>query len=98
VEDWIYENNRLFRRWSPGNEELVWDGQTLQRTFFESQDVFTYNGRTIRWAYGDIRSEFIIQGNIVKRVQSSGRDESWEINGDLPIPIIMMVVFGLTMR
>jgi len=98
IEDWIFDGESLYRRWNSDREELIWDGKTLQRKWFDSPDVYVWNGRTMRWAFGNMQDEYILQGNIVKRVLSNGRDQIWEINGDLPVPVIMMVVFGLTMR
>ena len=94
-EEWTFDGTILKREWYPGNEEFIWDGKVLKRRWYPSNDEFEWDGTILRRRWGTGRDEFIIQGNIVKRYfDTSGKDE-WQIDGEIPIPIITLVVFNL---
>ena len=93
-EQWAFDGNYIYRAWFDTGEALTWDGKTLRSNFAENK-VFIHDGNTLRAVFGSGNQEFYIQGNIVKRAWATlGKDE-WEINGEIPIPIIMMVVFRI---
>ncbi len=94
-EEWTFDGTVLKRLWYPGEEEYIWDGSILRNRWYASYDEFEWNGTTLRRRFGTSADEFILQGNIVKRsFDGSGRDD-WQIDGNLPIPLIALVVFGL---
>ncbi|HXH18732.1 MAG TPA: hypothetical protein VNJ07_06575 [Chitinophagales bacterium] len=94
-EEWTFDGITLKRLWYPGDEEFVWDGQILRRKWYPSVDEFEWNGTILRRRFGSPADEFIIQGNIVKRYFGGSSEDEWQIDGEVPIPLIALVVFGL---
>ncbi len=97
-EEWTFDGTTLKRLWYPGDEEFVWDGEVLRRKWYPSNDEFEWNGTILRRRFGSSADEFIIQGNIVKRYFGGSSEDEWQVDGDLPIPLIALVVFGLLRR
>lgn len=98
MQEWTFDGYILKRVWSSnGNEEMIWEDNVLRRRWYVSKDEFIWNGRTIRRRYGS-QEEYIVQGSIVKSLWSESDVNQWEIDGDLPIPIIAMVIYGLISR
>lgn len=98
-EEWVFDGITLERAWLSDNQQLVWDGEVLKRKWYSSPDEFEYDGSTIKRRYGPASEEFIIQGNIVKRMWGDpGNNDQWQIDGEIPIPIIILVVYGLVRK
>lgn len=99
MQEWTFDGLVLRRVWSStGNEEFIWQDNVLRRRWYNSPDEFTWNGRTFRRRYGPEVEEYIVQGSVVKSMWTSSDLNQWEIDGDIPIPIIIMVVYGLVNR
>ena len=94
-EQWAFDGSNLYRAWHDTGDDFIWDGATLQRKWGSDNNVFVKDGNSIRAVYGTTNDEFFIQGNIVKRAWVATGSDEWEINGDIPVPIIMMIVFRL---
>jgi hypothetical protein len=94
-EQWAFDGTNLYRAWYDTGDDFVWDGTTLQRKWGTDNNVFVKDCNSIRAVYGSNNDEFFIQGNIVKRAWVATGSDEWEINGDIPVPIIMMIVFRL---
>jgi hypothetical protein len=94
-EQWAFDGTNLYRANYDTGEDFVWDGQTLQRKYGADNSVFVKEGNSLRSVYSNTNEEFFIQGNIVKRAWTTIGTDEWETNGDIPVPIIMMVVFRL---
>lgn len=93
-EEWEFDGRVLRRVWYDDGVEYEWDGKILKRRFNANTEEFEWDGRILRRRWNTGNDEFIIQGNVVKRVWDTGNDE-WEMAGDIPIPVIAMIVFGL---
>lgn len=93
-EEWTFDGKILQRAWYPGDDEFVWDGHVLKRRWYSSEDEFEWDGSVLkrRWNSDDA---FVFQGNVIKRQFGSNPEDEWEIDGDIPIPVIALVVFGL---
>ncbi len=94
-EEWTFDGATLKRLWYPGNEEFIWDGEILRRKWYASPDEFEWDGTILRRRWGPASDEFIVQGNIVKRYFGSNSQDEWKIDGDIPIPLVALIVFGL---
>lgn len=94
-EEWTFDGTSLKRLWYPGDEEFVWDGKILRRKWYPSHDEFEWDGTILRRRWGSAADEFIIQGNIAKRYFGGNTEDQWQISGEVPIPLIALVVFGL---
>jgi len=94
-EQWSFDGETLKRAYYDTGEDFVWDGKTLQRKWMTNGDMYELEGNTIRKIYGNTEDEFYIQGNIVKRAWTTIGSDEWEVNGELPIPIIILIVFRI---
>ena len=94
-DEWKFDGKSLKRAWYVGDDEFTWDGTILKRKFNTGTDEFEYDGKILRRRWNTGQDEYSIQGNIVKHLWNSGTDDEWEIDGDVPVPVIGMVVFGL---
>ncbi len=94
-EEWTFDGVTLKRLWYPGHEEMEWDGEILRRKWYSSEDEFEWNGSILRRRYGPASEGYLIQGNIIKPAFGSNMEREWEIDGNIPIPLIALVVFGL---
>ena len=99
MQEWTFDGFIFKRVWSStGNEEFIWQDNILRRRWYQSPDEFVWNGRTFRRRYGPQTEEYIVQGSVVKSMWTDSDLNQWEIDGEIPIPVIMMVVYGLVNR
>ncbi|MEX0812626.1 MAG: hypothetical protein WD048_10455 [Chitinophagales bacterium] len=99
MQEWTYDGLILRRVWSSsGNEEFIWENNILRRRWYTSKDEFVWNGRTIRRRYGPEQEEYIIQGTVVKSMWTESDANQWAIDGEIPVPVIAMVIYGLVNR
>ncbi len=94
LEEWEFDGRILRRVWMEDRTEYEWDGKILKCRFCNTVEEFEWDGRVLRRRWNTGNDEFVIQGNVVKRMWDAGNDE-WELTGDMPVPIIAMIVFGL---
>lgn len=94
-EEWKFDGSTLQRAWYSGGTEYSWDGQTLKQSFGNVNEEYTWDGRVMKSRWSQTGQAYTMQGNIVKPQWDSTGDEEWQIDGHVPVPIIMMVVFGL---
>lgn len=93
-EEWEFDGRILRRLWYDDGVEYEWDGKILKRRFNAGTEEFEWTGTVLRRRWNTGNDEFTIQGNVVKRLWDTGNDE-WEMTGDIPIPVIALVVFGI---
>ncbi len=96
--EWKYDGYTLERVWYGDADAFEWDGRILKRKWYNSQEEFEVIGNTIRPRFGGFGEEYIIQGNIIKNPWNPGTEDEWELSGDVPLPIIVLVLFGLISR
>lgn len=94
-EEWSFDGTTLKRVWYSNSVEYRWDGTYLRNRWGSANDEYVYDGRSIKSRFGTGDNEYIIQGNIVKPMWESDGQNEWEINGNIPVPVIALVVFGL---
>lgn len=97
-EEWTFDGHTLKRAWYEGGAEYTWDGKTLRPQWTNSEDEIVWDGSVLkkRWSAAD--DAYVVQGNIVKKQWDSTGDDEWEIDGDVPIPIIAIIVFDLLQK
>ncbi|CAN5444676.1 hypothetical protein BH09BAC1_BH09BAC1_06010 [soil metagenome] len=93
-EEWEFDGRYLHRVWYDDGVDYEWDGKILKRRFNAGTEEFEWDGRVLRRRWNTGNDEFTMQGNVVKRMWDTGNDE-WEMTGEMPIPVIAMIVFGL---
>lgn len=93
-EEWEFDGRILRRLWYDDGIEYEWDGKILKRRFNSGTEEYEWTGTVLRRRWNTGNDEFTIQGNVVKRMWDTSNDE-WEMTGEIPIPVIAMVVFGL---
>lgn len=94
-EHWWFDGQTLRRAYYQTNEDFEWDGHTLRRKWLNDSAHFVVEGNTIRRVFGDLQDEFHIQGNIIKRAFSTYGADEWEVAGEVPIPIIILVIYRI---
>jgi hypothetical protein len=94
-ECWIFDGTTLKRAYFDTGEDLIWDGKILKRKWINDNAYFVVEGNSIRRVFGDLQDEFYIQGNIVRRAFTTFGSDEWEINGDIPLPVVILVVFRM---
>lgn len=98
-EEWTFDGSVLKRAWySDGREEFIWDGQLMVRRWGSSPDEFIWDGSSLRRRWGGLESEFYFQGNIIKRQLDTTGNDQWQIDGNIPVPVIALVVYNLLRR
>ena len=94
-EQWTFDGTYISRAYFDTGEDFEWDGTTLQSRWNMNGQAYTLQGSSIKAIYGNNNDEFFIQGNIIKRAWTAVGNDEWEVNGEIPIPILMMVVFRI---
>jgi hypothetical protein len=94
-EQWEFDGQTLRRAWFNTGEDFEWNGKTLQRKWLNDNALFTVDGNSIRKVFGETHDEFYIQGNIIKRAFTTIGTDEWEVNGEIPLPVIILVVFRI---
>lgn len=94
-EQWTFDGTIIQRKWYDTGDEWIWDGTKLQSRWNSGSNVFVKEGNTLRALYGNAHEEYLIQGNIIKRAWTQDENEEWEVNGEIPIPLMMMIVFKI---
>lgn len=94
-EQWTFDGQVVQRKWYETGDDWVWDGEKLQSRWNTGTNVFIKEGNSLRALYGNSNEEYFIQGNLIKRAWTQSEKEEWEINGEIPIPLVMMIVFKI---
>lgn len=94
-DEWTFDGQVLKRAWGTDGVVFTWDGQYLKRKFDTGTDEFEWDGKILRRRWNTGTDEFSIGDNEAKRIWGTNNQDEWEIDGDVPIPVIGMVVFGL---
>lgn len=94
-EEWTFDGTTLKRLWYSNSTEYTWDGTYLKSRWGSANQEFVWDGRSIKSRFGTGDNEYIIQGNVVKPMWDSTGDKEWELNGNIPVPVIALVVFEL---
>lgn len=94
-DQWKFDSTYISHAFFDTGEDWQWDGTTLQSRWNSNEQAYVWQGNSLKTVYGNAADEFYIQGNIIKRAWTAVGNDEWEINGEIPIPIIMMVVFRI---
>lgn len=94
-DQWKFDGNTITRAFFDTGEDWQWDGTTLQSRWNRNEQAYIWQGNTLKSLYGNEQAEYFIQGNIIKRAWNAVGNDEWEVNGSIPIPILMMVVFRI---
>ena len=99
---WKFENNKLSPVHYPRTqEEWRWDGQGLKPYWGGNpQNQWEWRNGVLRQIWNNnFQNEYIIDENQVirKRFGIYG-DNEWQIEGDMPLPLITAVVLGIVFR
>lgn len=94
-DQWKFDGTYISRAFFDTGEDWQWDGTTLQSRWNTNEQAYVWQGNSLKAVYGNTTDEFYIQGNIIKKAWTAVGNDEWEVNGEIPIPIIMMVVFRI---
>ncbi len=94
-EHWTFDGTVLRRAWYDTGEDFIWNGSRLQRRYMADNLIFEVDGNNIRPVFGAMEDEFFIQGNIIKRSWTNLGTDEWEVNGEIPLPVIILVLYRI---
>lgn len=99
---WQFTNNVLRPRQLPRNhEEWRWDGDTLKPNWGGHPNrEWTWRGGILRNVWNNnMNQEYIIDNNNIARPRFGNFGENeWQINGNIPLPVITAVLLGIVYR
>ncbi|MEX2590542.1 MAG: hypothetical protein WD334_10100 [Chitinophagales bacterium] len=96
----IYTFDGYLFKW--GDDEkvtsgYVWENNILKWRWGNSLNEFIWNGKTIKRLHGPNPEEFRISKNKVEAIDNRYKDK-WVIEGEIPVPVIAMVIYILAYR
>jgi hypothetical protein len=99
---WQFSNNVLRPKLNPRNhEEWRWDGDSLRPYWGgHPQNEWSWRGGILRqvWANNHL-NEFIIDNDNIARPRFGNLGENeWQIQGNIPLPVITAVLLGIVYR
>lgn len=98
---WEFKENKLSPRNFPRTqEEWLWDGSSLKPYWGGNpQNQWTWQNGVLRQIWNNnYKNEYIIEDNIVRKRFGYIGEPEWEIEGNVPLPIITAVVLGILYR
>lgn len=77
--------------------EYSWDGENLKPVWRTNQkEEWSWDGRVMKPTYGtDWANEYIIEDGIVKPWSNVHPEREWELHGDIPVPLLMLILSGI---
>lgn len=93
-QEWTFDGTILRNTWTGSEDEYEWDGNVLKKRWGMSGEEYEWDGRTMRRRF-DSRYQYSKSGNVIRRDFTSADRDEWEIQGDIPIPVIMLVIFRI---
>jgi hypothetical protein len=100
-DEWIFDGTYLRPYWGAAiDQEWVWDGKFLKPAFQAPEEfTFIWDGYTIRpyWEY-DSNAEWIIEDGIARLKFDTDFRKEWIIDGEVPIPVIAIIILGIADR
>lgn len=100
-DEWVFDGTYLRPYWGIGGRtDWVWDGQILKPYWGEVQELtFQWDGYSIR-PYWDYRKEddWVIEEDRARPKWNNDYRLEWNIKGEIPIPVIALVVLGFADR
>jgi hypothetical protein len=99
---WQFTNNILKPRQLPvNNEEWRWDGDTLKPYWGgHPSREWSWRGGILRQVWSNnMNNEYIIDNDNIARPRFGNFGENeWQINGNIPLPVITAVLLGIVYR
>ena len=77
--------------------EYSWDGENFKPVWHNNRyEEWTWDGKTIRQTWStDFNNQFTIEDGEVKPWSSAHSENEWRLDGDIPVPLIIMVISGI---
>lgn len=100
-DEWKFDGKYLKPGWSlDPQSEWSWDGTILKPSWdMNTQNQWTWEGNILR-PYWDNNPDktFVLEENIIRPRWNFDAAYQWEIEGNIPLPIIALVVLGIADR
>jgi hypothetical protein len=100
-DEWKFDGKYLQPGWSlDPQSEWSWDGNILKLTWDQSTNSqWTWEGNILRPFWDNNPDQvFILEDNIMRPRWSYDAAYQWEIEGNIPLPVIALVVLGFADR
>jgi hypothetical protein len=99
--EWTFDGRFLRPVWANGfEEEWEWNGETLQPAWPHPEGrVYTWDGRTFRpmWLRS-LDDEWVIEWDRAKPKYGNDLRREWTIEGEIPVPVVALVILGYAYR
>ncbi|MBC8046998.1 MAG: hypothetical protein H7Y00_09405 [Fimbriimonadaceae bacterium] len=100
-DEWKFDGKYLQPSWSlDPQSEWVWDGSILKPYWDNSsQNQWTWDGNILK-PFWDSNPDkmFILEETTMRPMWSYDTSHQWEIEGNIPLPVIALVVIGIADR
>ncbi|MFN0274611.1 MAG: hypothetical protein ACKVPJ_02605 [Chitinophagales bacterium] len=100
-DEWKFDGKYLQSGWSlDPQSEWTWDGSILKPSWdVTAKNQWTWEGNVLRpfWDSNPDKT-YILEDNIIRPRWSYEAAYQWEIEGNIPLPIIALVVLGIADR
>ncbi len=100
-DEWTFDGKSLRPYWDYNiNQEWKWDGQFFKPAWNQNTDmIFEWDGQLLHpyWEFR-MEDEWIIEDGRARAKWSADSNHEWIIEGDMPIPVIALVILGFADR
>ncbi len=100
-DEWTFDGKSIRPYWSYDiNQEWKWDGQFLKPAWNQNTDlIYEWDG-TLLHPYWEFRmdDEWVIENGRARPKWSTDSSREWIIEGDIPLPLIALVILGYADR
>jgi len=100
-DEWTFDGKSLRPYWDYNiNQEWKWDGHFLKPAWNQNTDlIFEWDGQLLRpyWEFR-MEDEWIIENGRARAKWSADSNREWIIEGDMPIPVIALIILGFADR
>lgn len=100
-DEWIFDGKYLRPYWGVATaEEWIWDGRFLKPYWNDIPEMtYIWDGLSLKpyWDY-DSDAEWIFDPDMARPKFDTDYRKEWEIRGDIPVPVLAIIVLGIADR
>ena len=99
--EWFFDGEILRPNWQHNiQEEYTWDGEVFKPLWRSSSaEEWIWDGNRFKPMWNsDVNREFVIDENRAMPYWSNDKNMEWTISGEIPLPVIAIVILGIAYR
>lgn len=100
-DEWLFDGKYLRPFWGTGvMEEWQWENNMLKPTWMDIPELtFIWDGTSIKpfWDY-DTNKDWVIEATSARPKWNNDYRLMWQIEGEIPIPLVAIVILGIADR